>query len=268
MDLTIRPIARTAASARRVATRLMALIIALAASLVPAAAQQMTRSFEVHTVDTRVVETWIWDLCDRHPEESCRVVAVSPGSPSQLTVQGSEAVIAAVARLLAERDTSVARTQSFQIILVQGKRGAGGMDPGLPKPAVEALEDVRQFLPFDSFVLIDTALVSSTRDAETALSGPGGVRYDARIRFHRTESIDGPVIAVQTLQVESEPVWREPPVPPEGVEAGERPGGWTREKLLDTSLSLRVGETAVVGTSKLNGGDEALILLITALPSP
>jgi hypothetical protein len=263
-----REITRSTHRARGISARLVMLLVALLAlvttGMTPALAQ-MSRSFAVHSVDTRVVETWIWDLCEQYEEEQCRVIGVSPGNPSQVTVQGGEQVIAAVARLLAKRDTSVARTQTFQIILVQGKRGAGGMDPGLPKSAAAALEDVSQFMPFDSFSLIDTALISTTRDGETVLSGPGEVRYEARLSFFTTESVDGPVIVVRQLRVESQPVWREPP-PAGPSAAAERPGGWVRDTLLDTSLSVGVGETAVVGTSKLNGGDEALILLLTALP--
>ena len=39
----------------------------------------------------------------------------------------------------------------------------------------------------------------------------------------------------------------------------------TRE-ILSTSFSIKVGETLVVGTSKLDGGDEALVVLLTAEP--
>ena len=35
--------------------------------------------------------------------------------------------------------------------------------------------------------------------------------------------------------------------------------------LLTTSVELAVGETVVVGTSKLNGGDRAMIVLLTAV---
>jgi len=38
------------------------------------------------------------------------------------------------------------------------------------------------------------------------------------------------------------------------------------ENLLSTSFSIRKGETVVVGTSKLNGNDRALVVLLTALP--
>jgi hypothetical protein len=38
------------------------------------------------------------------------------------------------------------------------------------------------------------------------------------------------------------------------------------ENLLSTSFSIRKGETVVVGTSKLDGHDRALVVLLTALP--
>jgi hypothetical protein len=36
----------------------------------------------------------------------------------------------------------------------------------------------------------------------------------------------------------------------------------TRE-VIDSTFSMNVGETVVVGTSKLNGGEEALVVLLT-----
>ncbi|HVS63841.1 MAG TPA: hypothetical protein VMT85_10125 [Thermoanaerobaculia bacterium] len=219
----------------------------------------MTRSFEVRSVDSRVVETWVWDLCEQHPGEECHVIGVAPGNPSQLSVRGSANVIAEVARLLAERDATFEPTQTFQIILVEGSRG-GGMDPTLPANATAALDDVAQFLPFDSFRLLDTALLISTRSGRTMLSGPDGRQYEAGLGFRRVQSVEGPVLQVEMLRV-SESTRSSP-------ELGEGESRQVGGILIDTSISLKVGETAVVGTSKLNGGDEALILLLTALPSP
>jgi hypothetical protein len=54
------------------------------------------------------------------------------------------------------------------------------------------------------------------------------------------------------------------------VRAGQR-GGRAARALLDTSFTMDVGETVVVGTSRLAGGDKALIALLTAVarnPSP
>jgi hypothetical protein len=36
--------------------------------------------------------------------------------------------------------------------------------------------------------------------------------------------------------------------------------------VIDTSFSMDVGETVVVGTSRLRGGSRALIALLTAVP--
>ncbi len=55
-----------------------------------------------------------------------------------------------------------------------------------------------------------------------------------------------------------------PPTPTPGP--GPSPLPTLAENLLDTSFSIRRGETVVVGTSKLDGGDRALVVLLTALP--
>ena len=36
-------------------------------------------------------------------------------------------------------------------------------------------------------------------------------------------------------------------------------------KLIDTSFNMDIGETVVVGTSRLGGGDRAIIALLTAV---
>jgi hypothetical protein len=38
--------------------------------------------------------------------------------------------------------------------------------------------------------------------------------------------------------------------------------------LLQTTFSLKEGETIVVGTSKADGADGALVVLLTAVPAP
>jgi hypothetical protein len=39
-----------------------------------------------------------------------------------------------------------------------------------------------------------------------------------------------------------------------------------RNTIIDTSFTMDVGETVVVGTSRLRGGSKALIALLTAVP--
>ncbi len=36
--------------------------------------------------------------------------------------------------------------------------------------------------------------------------------------------------------------------------------------VIDTNFSMEIGETVVVGTSRIRGGDKALIALLTAVP--
>jgi len=44
----------------------------------------------------------------------------------------------------------------------------------------------------------------------------------------------------------------------------QSPGGAGR-RIIDTTFSMDVGETVVVGTSRLGGGDRAIIALLTAV---
>jgi hypothetical protein len=45
-----------------------------------------------------------------------------------------------------------------------------------------------------------------------------------------------------------------------------RPAKASRSAVIDTSFTMDVGETVVVGTSRVAGGDKALIALLTAVP--
>jgi hypothetical protein len=51
-----------------------------------------------------------------------------------------------------------------------------------------------------------------------------------------------------------------------GTVASTRPGFQSNRAVLDTSFTMDVGETVVVGTSRLKGGSKALIALLTAVP--
>ncbi len=58
------------------------------------------------------------------------------------------------------------------------------------------------------------------------------------------------------------------PAPPRVATGGDKtaPVAPGRKTLLSSSFAAEVGQTVVVGTSRLNGGDEAMIVLFTALP--
>ena len=47
------------------------------------------------------------------------------------------------------------------------------------------------------------------------------------------------------------------------------PGGGNRgaRRILETAFGLKSGQTIVIGTSKLDGGEESLVVLMTAVPA-
>lgn len=67
-------------------------------------------------------------------------------------------------------------------------------------------------------------------------------------------TLDGVRIEVQEFKLE-----RTPQRSPDGEDVSPK-------DLLRTSFQLDSGETVVVGTSRLNGGDSALVVLVTAVP--
>jgi hypothetical protein len=227
------------------------------------------RGFRLHVVDLSVAETWIWELCERlRAENACRVVEAIEGDEPRLAIEGTDRVHAEVARLLAQRDSATPATRSFQVVLLQATKTGRTMDPALGERSLAALRDVGDYLPFTGFRVLDTAILTTTRNGETRLTGPDGLEYEVGLSFRDTHTVEGPVIEVLQLRVRGEVVHEsEPPARPGDAEANQRPQPRHKsvENLLSTSLSMRPGETAVVGTSRLDGGDEALVVLLTAL---
>lgn len=207
------------------------------------------RNFVLNQVDPRVAEAWFWELCEELANgATCFVAEVAPGEDTMLAVRAPSGVHAAFARRLAERDTG-RLTQEFQLLLVEASKDSEGMDQELPPHARAALQDVREFLPFSRFDLLDSGWIKSSGRGQVDLGG-GATRYEAHLVFDPKIELDGVVLAIQNLEVQVR----------YSTDSGERV-----RNLIRSSLTMKVGETAVVGTSKLNGGDKAVIVLLTAL---
>jgi hypothetical protein len=251
--------------------------------------------------------------------------------------------------------------QGFSVVLVLGDLQGASVPDDVPVAAKKALTDMRDFLPFKSYRLLDAAWLmccgessrpgnpslSDSRNAATQmLRGPEGEEYELRLATSRAEGgrvfvrftlagSTGSAIAAarnsaseasvrtmqrriedlrdrsQLIQNQIEGTRRKVEV---GTSAGaeipklevelrsiereirdmqarqaenmrEREqvasvvasarsaqrGGAARESsgrgsIMDTSFSMDVGETVVVGTSRLRGGSKALIALLTAVP--
>ena len=121
---------------------------------------------------------------------------------------------------------------------------------------------MRRFLPFKSYRLLDTALVRTDRVARTMLTGPEDREFRA------TFSLDGQRNEPGSLMVRSFELVEKVdlPLPLLAGEGDSAPVSPASKQVLSSSFAAEVGQTVVVGTSRLNGGDEAMMVLFTALP--
>src|SRR5262249_26071950 len=125
--------------------------------------------------------------------------------------------------------------------------------PALSKNAQKAIDDLRGFLPYKGYHLLDTAWLRTTGVTQARLVGKDGISYAVRLTCRGVGAEDSKEIYVRSFDVQEEPSQQI-------VKEGRGP-----RSILSTSFGLKVGETLVVGTSKLDGG-AALVFLLTALP--
>jgi hypothetical protein len=225
----------------------------------PALAEEdaWNRDFPIHGLDAMAAETMVWDLCKGFPETAeCRVSAASSGS---IVVRGTPAVHEAVARMLKGAAVTRQPTQTFHFSLVAGKAGAPGFDGDISETGRAALRDIRQLLPFKAFRLVDSGLVRTKRTGQVRLSGDGHSYLVSLDYDNWSSSGERAQIGVKRLVLMQQRVVEA--IGAEGIAEART----EYDAILETSLTLDLGETVVVGTSKLNGGDEALILLVTAV---
>lgn len=213
----------------------------------PAPVNTYTTRSDIHYMAPHAAEVLAWEQCPDALKSRCAVVVTAlAGDPTKravLEMTADSATHERVARALAKADSSP-RTQVFQIVLLAASNrpgiGAAELTPGAQK----ALADIRGFLPFKGYEQLDAALLRSTQIVEGRLVGRKGEAYDVWLRFQQA----GNGSAGDDLFLDSFRL---------------RDGG---KELISTSFGLKQGETIVVGTSKTTGGDEALVVLLTAVP--
>jgi len=169
-----------------------------------------------------------------------------------------------------EGDRDDGASYLFQVVLLIGDTGGESELEGVSGNVSKALDDVKEFLPFKSYRVLDTALLRSAGRVEGLLSGPEGQDYSVEMAFHRESGKNR--IIVQRFSL-TDLGFRGTPAPPRkaAVDPGQSTGtvaprAAIQRRLIESSFSLHVGETIIVGSSKLNGGSEALLVLLTAIP--
>lgn len=177
----------------------------------------------------------------------------------------------------------VPETKLVQINLMAASK-AGNTDlTDLPGNTRKAIEDIKDFLPFESYRILDTSLVRALVPSHRGVSrgpsrifmrGPDDSKLEVQMSLaagegesevfvHRFDVRPSVMDRLRTAAPAPEKLMQNDPDAPvvapraDLIESGP---------LISTSFTAEVGQTVVVGSSRLNGGDDALIVLFTALP--
>jgi hypothetical protein len=158
--------------------------------------------------------------------------------------------------------------RGFGVVLVQGEMQAGA--PGgeaVPAASLKALNDLKDFLPYKSYKLLDTQWTMGSGRLIGSLRGPENTAYTFEVearpggdagllvsRFLLRGPGDDRMSALYARGLAS----RDP------IDDVFAKIGPMARSLIDTSFSMDIGETVVVGTSRLQGNN-ALIVLLTAV---
>lgn len=135
-----------------------------------------------------------------------------------------------------------AQVRGFSVVLLLGEQQGSVPAEGLSPSALRAIADIKEFLPYKGYRVLDTQWVAGSIPGSSA----GLIRSLDNITLH--------------FQIET---W------PAGVKFRLGTGTGSANTLLENSFAIKPGETVVVGTSRVVAsrpqGDSAMIVLLTAV---
>jgi hypothetical protein len=137
----------------------------------------------------------------------------------------------------------------FHVVLLAAHTDEKKGMPQLPSSVMKALRDASEFLPYKSYALVDEAFVRGRGGApeqRVALRYPK-LDYVATVAAGESSATGARIVTVTLTEVA--------PAISGGVE------------LLSATFSASDGETVVVGTSRVRGSQQALVLLVTLVRS-
>lgn len=205
------------------------------------------RLYAVHYLDLRQAGLMLEERIPVMLEDSqynMRYEGVGGSEPGEgkpegyLRILTTEAAHQRIVEILAEADQPPP-TRVFHITVLQSTDDPAD-NPDLAQGAQDALRDLRSMLPFRGYQLVDSAMVRSSGRSDVSL----GSRYALEFSFHVGPSKAKP------LQIERLVLYSQ-------IEH--------RPHHLDTSFSMSIGETVVVGTSRPFNQEQALVVLLTAV---
>jgi hypothetical protein len=145
------------------------------------------------------------------------------------------------------------RVQGFSLLLLLGETQGATQPENISAPARKALADIKDFLPYKSYRVLDTLWVAGSDNGNSSggLRGLDNENYEFQLRsFPRnpTATPETPDAALSRAQ----------------FRLITRPATGGPALILDNSFNITAGETVVVGTSRVQG-DRALVVLLTAV---
>ncbi len=210
------------------------------------------RTYEFDILEHEAAEALAWEACrDQSRREECRVANASPRHLTVIADRETHARIAA--KIAAVED--VPKSQLFQVILLQAENNGDSGLAKIPTQAREALNDAREFLPYSGYKMLGTALLRTDARARSIVNGPDGNDYAAGLSYRNAAGRDGHRLIVREFSLD-----RIVSVRASSEQAPER---IERIPVIGTSFSMKPGETVIVGTSKLEGAERALVVLLT-----
>jgi hypothetical protein len=207
--------------------------------------------------------------------------------------------------------------QGFSVVLVLGENQSASVAENVPPAARKALADMKDFLPYRGYRLLDAQWILGSQRSSSRPRGPDDQEYQLTLKttqlsgghvsvtFQMQESSAISVVTARDADeaaarraAEMELQTRLGRLQAEAAAMKQRLGekhanvvavsaeienlkmrlaefesGDARPRslfgsrsVIDTTFSMDIGETVVVGTSRMRGGDKALIALLTAVP--
>lgn len=210
-------------------------------------------TFRFDHLEANAAQMLVLEYCAQQDEEGCRLITYSANrTGGSVTVAGSPDTLARIGREIAARDT-LGSTQRFQVAVVEASMAGSPQLEGLSEGAQQALLDAAKLLPYEGLAVRGIALIETARIASTRVSGPAGLEYQVSLGMIPVVTLDGVRIEVYEFELDRT------------SQRGSDGESVDSKRLLMTSFQLDLGETVVVGTSRLNGSDSALVVLVTAV---
>jgi hypothetical protein len=177
---------------------------------------------------------------------------------NMLIIEDIPDIVEKVLSILKEIDIKPLDLQ-FTVDLILGSMNASSTDADTATNSVAdrkiksdpLIKELGNLLTYDSFRRLDTTMISVQDNSHsTQMLGGEGMSFslDLQPRYIKEEKGDSIRVDLSLSRRQY-----------------QRDGSPLSLTLIDTTLSLRSGERSVVGVSKLDGGDKALILILSGV---